>query len=287
MRIAHLIMAHKGPAQLERLIRALAHPQADVFIHLDQKTDAAPFAALAALPQVRFITHRFNVKWGGYSLTLAALESMREMLQAADYDFLNVLSGEDYPIKPIGALHEYLTNHMGCSFLEYDRDDSPWWQANRNRVAQYHFTEFRFPGRYLVQRVLNRLLPSRKVPLFPKLYGGNMGGWYTVSRACATYAIDFVDAHPELRRFAWLTWGSDEFLVHSILLNSPLANTITNDNLRYIDWSGGGPSPKILTSSDLPALLASSRFFARKFDISRDAEVLNRLDQLQAPATLP
>jgi hypothetical protein len=36
MKIAHLILAHKAPAQLERLMRALSHPQADIFIHLDK-----------------------------------------------------------------------------------------------------------------------------------------------------------------------------------------------------------------------------------------------------------
>lgn len=281
MRLAHLILAHKAPAQLHRLVQALAHPRADVFIHLDQKTDNQPFLRLAALPHVQFIRRRFAVRWGGYSLTRATLESMREILQTpGQYDFINVMSGEDYPIKPVAAIHDFFARHRGRSFVEYQPDDSPWWQANRSRVTHYHLTDFSFPGRHLLQRSLNRLLPRRKPPLFPALYGGNMGGWYTLSRECAAYAVAFVDAQPQLRRFAQLTWGSDEFLVPSILLNSPFAASVTNDNLRYIDWSEGKSSPKILTVHDLPALRASSRLFARKFDSSRDAAVLNQLDQL-------
>jgi len=279
MKIAHLILAHKAPDQLERLLRALAHPQADVFVHLDRKTDSRPFAALAQLPNVRFIQRRLDVKWGGYSLAQAAFEGMRDILQLSDnYQFINLLSGEDYPIKPVAAIHQFLEEHAGRSFVEYEPDGSAWWQANRSRVAQYHLTEMAFPGRYAAQRVLNGLLPARKPPL-PTLYGGNMGGWYALSREAAAYVVAFVDAHPKLRRFARFSWGSDEFLVQSILLNSPLAGTVANDNLRYIDWSEGGSSPKTLTSADLPALQASSRLFARKFDSRRD-DVLDQLDRL-------
>lgn len=292
MTIAHLILAHKAPAQLERLVRALMHPQADVFIHLDRKTDYRPFAPLATLPRVHFIRGRLNVKWGGYSLTQATLESMREVLGApSHYDFINLLSGEDYPIKPVGRIHQFLEQHLGCSFLECQPDGSEWWQANRSRFSQYHLTELRFPGRYVAQRLLNRVLPRRKSLLFPTLYGGNMGGWYTLSRQCASYLVDFVDAHPQLRRYARYTWGSDEFLVHSILLNSPLAATITNNSLRHIDWSGGASSPKIFTCADLPTLCASPRLYARKFDTSRDALVLDQLDWINElinwPITYP
>lgn len=279
MKVAHLILAHKAPAQLERLVRALVHPQADCFIHLDRKADLQAFATLANLPGVQFIHHQFDVRWGGYSLTQAALAGMREILQApVAYELINLISGEDYPIKPLATIHEFWDQQPGRSFLEYEADGSAWWQANKRRATQYHLTEFSFPGRHLAERVLNLLLPRRQPPL-PRLYGGNMGGWYTLSRAAAEYVVAYVDAHPRLRRYARLTWGSDEFLMQSILLNSPLAATVINNNLRYIDWSAGGSSPRVLTQADLPALLASPRLFARKFDIERDAAVLDALDQ--------
>ena len=288
MKIAHLILAHKAPAQLERLARALAHPQAAVFIHLDRKTDIRPFAAVAALPGVWFVRRRFEVTWGGYSLTEATLEAMREILQApAHYDLINLISGEDYPIKPAAAIHDFFARHPGRSFVEYFSSGSAWWQANESRVSRYHFTDLRFPGQYAVQNVLNKVLPRRHLPEFDTLHGGNMGGWYTLTRACAAHAVRFVDEHPALQRFARLTWGSDEYLVPTILLHSPLADTITNDNQRYIDWSGGGSNPKILTIGDLPALEATPKLFARKFDSQRDAAVLDELDRLHLTAPPP
>ncbi|MGI4738390.1 MAG: beta-1,6-N-acetylglucosaminyltransferase [Janthinobacterium lividum] len=284
MTIAHLILAHKAPAQLERLVQALTYQQDRVFIHLDLKTDYQPFAKLALLPNVQFIRHRIDVKWGGYSLTQAALEGMREILgTSVKYDFINLLSGEDYPIKPPAVIHEYLVLYPGSSFMAYHVDSAVWWQHNQKRLTQYHLTNFRFHGQYFVQRVLNRLLPARKARPFPILNGDNAGGWYTISPECAAYLIDFLDNNARLRRFARFTWGSDEFLLHSILLNSPMAATIINNNLRYIDWSGGGSSPKTLTCADLPALLSSCQLYARKFNLDQDSSVIDQLDLANNP----
>lgn len=284
MRLAHLILAHKAPAQLARLVQALAHPQADIYIHLDRKTNYQNFAHLAALPNVQFTQVRLDVKWGGYSLTLASIEGMREILRTGlPYDFINLLSGEDYPIKPVAAIHAFLEQRRGHSFLEYEAQGSAWWQANASHFNQYHFTELAFRGRYALQRLVNALLPRRQAPL-PMLYGGNMGGWYTLSGECAAYVVAFLDARPKLQRFFRFTWGSDEFVVQSIVLNSPLAPTVINNNVRFIDWSGGGHSPKTLTLADLPALQASPRFYARKFDADREAAVLDCLDQLSREA---
>ncbi len=281
MTIAHLILAHKSPTQLERLVQALAYSQDSVFIHLDLKTDYQPFAKLALLPNVHFIRRRLDVKWGGYSLTQAALEGMREILRApVKYDFINLLSGEDYPIKPAAVIRDYLAQHIGSSFMAYQPDSTVWWHHNQRRITQYHFTDFRFRGRYFFQRLLNNLLPTRKAPPLSILNGDNTGGWYTLSPECAAYVIDFIDNHPKLRRFVKYTWGSDEFLLHSILLNSPLAPTIINNNLRYMNWTEGGSSPKVLTSDDLPAIQASPRLYARKFDLTLDASVLDKLDEV-------
>lgn len=277
MKLAHLILAHRDPAQLARLLAALAHPEAECVIHLDRNAHYPDFAHLAARPGVRFTRQRLAVKWGGYSLTQAALEGMRDILASpAPPDFINVLSGQDYPIKPLAAIHAELARHRGQSFAEYDAPNSPWWQANERRVSAYHLVELPVPGRYPLEKLLGWVLPRRQPPL--PLYGGNMGGWYTLSGEAAAYVVRYLDTHPAWRRFAYYSWGSDEFVVQTTLLNSPLAATVRNNSLRYIDWSGGGSSPRTLTLADLPALLASPRLFARKFDAATDAAVLNQLD---------
>jgi len=280
MKIAHLIIAHKGPQQLARLLDALAHADVHCYVHLDQKTAAAPFEFLRHRPRVSFTQARNAVTWGGYSQTQTTVDCLREILvQTPAYEFINVLSAQDYPLRPAAEVQAFLAGRRGESFLATEPPDGPWWQANRRRVSRYHFTEFSFPGRYLVQQTLNAVLPARELPLDGPLHGGPTGSWYTLSREAAAYVVRFLDKNTRLRRFARLTWGSDEFLVPSVLLNSPLAATVTNDNLRYIDWRAGGANPKVLTQDDLPALQASGKFWARKFDLSVDAAVLDALDE--------
>ena len=83
---------------------------------------------------------------------------------------------------------------------------------------------------------------------------------------------------PETISFFRRASSPDEAFFQSILLSSPLAETIVNDDLRYIDWSEGGASPRVLTTYDLDRMLASHCLFARKFDPRVDSEVLDALD---------
>ena len=61
------------------------------------------------------------------------------------------------------------------------------------------------------------------------------------------------------------------------MMASPFAGTVDGDNKRLIKWVHDSGNPKVLTSADLPDLEASPAFFARKFDETVDAEVLDRL----------
>ena len=47
--------------------------------------------------------------------------------------------------------------------------------------------------------------------------------------------------------------------------------------MRYVDWSGGGRSPRVLTGADYGALKQSGMLFARKFDEAVDGEIIRRI----------
>jgi hypothetical protein len=50
--------------------------------------------------------------------------------------------------------------------------------------------------------------------------------------------------------------------------------------LFYIDWDNPNPSrPRVFVKSDFERLVNSSKLFARKFDLSRDADIFELLDQ--------
>lgn len=79
------------------------------------------------------------------------------------------------------------------------------------------------------------------------------------------------------KEFYELTFIADEMFFHSIILNSPFKENVTNNNLRYIDWHKGPEYPRIFTSEDLKDILQSDRLWARKFSTGKDPLILDQL----------
>jgi Core-2/I-Branching enzyme len=279
MRVACIIMAHKEPQQIERFIKRFSLFPYDFYIHIDKKIDLGQFNYLAAIPNVRFVQKRIRVRWASYSFLHAVLQTFKEILgNGVKYDFISVMSGQDYPIKPVASMFQSLENNSGKNFISYDEDDE-WWRHAISRISKYHFTNFGFRGRYRIQFFLNALLPSRKFPLPYKLYGGPRAMCMTLSADCAAYIAHFIESNKKLRRFIRFTWGPDEFVIPTLIMNSAFKSTAINDNFYYIDWSKGGVNPKTLTVDDYESLLSSDKMLARKFDIKQDPQIFDMLDK--------
>jgi hypothetical protein len=130
----------------------------------------------------------------------------------------------------------------------------------------------------MLEILINKLLPSRKLPENIVFVGRSQ--WLTITLQQASYIVDVLKNNHSLRHYFKFTWGSDEFVFQTILYNSPFKNQMVNDNLRYIDWSAGGASPKTFTIIDTDDLLNSRKLFARKFDEKIDTTIMNHLDSL-------
>jgi hypothetical protein len=87
----------------------------------------------------------------------------------------------------------------------------------------------------------------------------------------------FVESRPDVVDFFRHVDIPDEVFFQTVLMNSELAGSVVNDNLRYIDWTRGA-RPALLEARDLPALRASPKLFARKFDVCHDGEILDLVD---------
>src|SRR5690606_33969908 len=114
MKVAHLIMAYKHPVQLEKLVRRLNHPSFDIYIHLDKKIDIENFQFISKQQRVFFIKNRKVCNWGGFSFVIAITVSLKEILaKEVKYDYINLLSGQDYPIKSNAHFYDHLRAHQG------------------------------------------------------------------------------------------------------------------------------------------------------------------------------
>jgi hypothetical protein len=283
MRIANIILTHKNPSQLEKMIVALRHVDFDFYIHVDKKVNIRDFEFLQEMSQVYFIKDRTVCNWGGFSLVEAIIKSIEQIDQTEiAYDFVNLMSAQDYPIQPVAKIREFFNANRGYSFLSFDESrDSSWWQNAEKRYANFHFTDMNFRGKYVVQALANTLMSTRKFPVPITLFGGNKSCWWTITKEAAVYLAAYLRANPKIMSFLKLTWGSDEFIVASILMNSPFKEKIINENYRFIDWTDGLAHPKILCSADYHRITESKMLFARKFDIAVDAKIIQLLDTQQ------
>lgn len=276
MKLAHLILAHNNPAQLQKLVQRLFHPDADVYIHIDKKAALEDFAGLKAIPQVFFVANRVKVFWGGYSIVQATVNGFKSILASGkQYDYINLLSGQDYPVKSTKEIHRFLQSNPDKAFMEFYSVNNVWKEAIP-RLTKYHLTHYRFAGKHLVEKWMNKLSPERKMP--ENLVAVGRSQWFTITQAHVKYIVDYLEEHPKVVRFFSLTWGSDEIVFQTILFNSTYKSDMENNNLRLIDWSKGGASPKTFTMDDVATLMATDKLFARKFSGAANDPVIDFLD---------
>ena len=107
MRVAILILAHRQPCHLRKLVRALNCDWMHLFIHVDRKSaDAENFFKIGG-NNVMFLLDRINVYWSGYSSVRAILALLRAARESGQrYDRFCLLSGADFPVKNIDEIHD-------------------------------------------------------------------------------------------------------------------------------------------------------------------------------------
>jgi hypothetical protein len=266
------------------LINSLWHEDADFYIHVDAKSSIDPFLIFPQKSHVHFIKKREKVYWGAYSIVQATINGLKEILNSGtSYDYINLLSGQDYPLLNVNLIHRFFFDHPGKAFMEFYSVKNDWQEAIP-RLQKYYLSNYPFRGSYLLERVMNFILPERTLPNHLVPVGRSQ--WFTISSVHAQYIIDYLKRNKNVGRFFRFTWGSDEIIFQTILFNSGYREDMVNDNLRYIDWSEGMASPKVFTIKDVLTLQNCGKLFARKFNITIDFSILDYLDEMNG-RTIP
>lgn len=276
MTIAYLILAHANPKQLYRLVTKLADDDTAIYIHIDAKANLQDFLFIAQLPNVFFIAKREKVYWGAYSIVQATLNGFEEIIASGNaYQYITLLSGQDYPLKSNSAIVNFFKANPDKAFMEFYSINDVWQEAIP-RLNKYYLTNYPFAGSNKLEVLINKLLPKRQPPANLVFVGRSQ--WFSITLEQAKYIVTTLITNNKLRRFFKFTWGSDEFVFQTLLYNSPFKSQMVNDNLRYIDWSAGGASPKTFTIADADTLQQTDKLFARKFNEATDVEILNTID---------
>jgi hypothetical protein len=301
MTVAYCVAAHTRPSQCRRLIRRLLDddPQCSVLLHYDQRQWPLDLRQVAG-DRVHVIRER-PVYWGSNELVDVYLE-MTALAIEKGASYVVMLSGQDYPLRHLGALEAELSAYDVWADTRplFGPDGTCNWPEARRRYS-YRWWHLDNPARLTrgVERVVAgalRVPTSRSelpLPYLVRARAGNQVWWGTKSRgpgmpiyagsvlmSLSARAVDVITSAPRhATSFFHHVPVAAEACFHTIVRNDT-SLTFAPGDARYMRWNEGRSHPEVLTASDLDNISASGAHFGRKFDEAVDSSVLDRLDSL-------
>lgn len=301
MTVCYLILAHKYPELFKKIAQHILNSGGVCVAHIDKKADIDDFY----VEGVSYVRERENVRWAGYSAVKATqkmlAQALKEYPEATHYASI---TGQCYPVRPLREYADYLARpenleHSWVSFYAL----AP---GMRNYVLvlyrEYKDFEGLLPegiirrGVHKVCYKISRLFPRKNLPI--QFYQGS--AYWTVSRSTALQVMDFLKTPTgrEVTKIFRSAPMPDEMWMQSILLNIPARENAeawetdgqlapgtkhseNHANHHYIDWSGNGAHPEVLTEKDLPVILESGKWFTRKVEPQASAQLIDALDAIQ------
>jgi hypothetical protein len=301
VRTAYLIVSHRGPDQVLRLVRTLREgPGAHVLVRHDQRRSRLDPGELERAGGCLHLDD-LTVEWGSWTYLRMLIGGLERIEAEVDPDWTLVISGQDYPLRPLAEIESRLAAAEHDAFLgvawelETERTPPPPAGDFFRRYAYAHMPlphrTPRLPGR-LAPVAYRRDLPP---PLRPRLgvrrlrlpFGPNRRCWVSTDwpvlgrRALHAVLRAAREERALMRHYRHTVVPSESFFA-TVLMNDPALRVSLGDR-RLTSFAPGSPHPDVLRVADLDRLRDSGAHFARKFDAEVDAAVLDRLDELRHP----
>lgn len=283
---AYLIIAHNQFELLKKLIMLLDDERNDIYIHADKKMkdfDSAALSAICKKSTLRVLPQRISVHWGGYSIIRVEMELLKHATEHGHYAYYHLLSGVCLPIKPQDVIHRFFKENQGTEFIDL-------WKLKTSTYSRFHYYTILPEGeRNFLTRILNHAVKGILMLLRIKMnkdvdfhYGSQ---WFSITDGFARFItskeewVDKVFSHSST---------CDEVFVPTLFYMSPFVNNLSaqrdsNDqiigNMRFIDWTRGTSirHPYTFTIEDYELLQEVPHFFARKFSIDTDKEIIDKI----------
>lgn len=284
MNIAYLILSHKNQTQVETLIDTLSNENVDFFVHIDKKADNFNIKEnehTFVIPPNK----RVDIQWATNSMILATIELAHCMLETGRvYDYVFLLSGQDFPIKSNTEIVGFLEDNSGYNFIEVVPHSSSAYKIfiKRNELYYPYFMQ----KSSMCSKVLKRLyiyltggyghtfgLFKRKKSLNLTFEFGSQ--WWCLTYECLSWIINYIDNDSELLKFFNNSLVPDECFFQTIFMCSPYREK-RHGNLTFLEWSKKN-HPRTFVEDDFGLLKSSDCLFARKFDLDVDSKIIELL----------
>ena len=301
----YLILAHKNPLQLSRMIERLDDGASKFFIHLDAKTPIEPFAACLEGAHIRFIEPRERCVWGDFSIVQATIRLMEAA--SKEQGIFILMSGQDYPIQSQGYINAFLESNKEFDFIEIEPLEEKWKpKMVKDKLEHYHilhseergnsncYASFAHCSVFQKLRTLTHLLKGRlsmknfkllcslpkRIAPFERQYAGSQ--FWAFSERTFYAVLNYIREHKAaLEGYYKYTSSPDEIYFHSVLMDLVAKDSTIKlkEQITYVNYFRKN---NVFVTEDFDKLTsAKGKLFARKFDTDIDIEILNKLDSYQ------
>lgn len=305
MRIAYLILAHHQPKHVGALIEQLDDGNARFFVHVDRKSDIAPFRQAIKSQRAELLVKRVPIYWGGWNMVRATLNLLRHAHRQGASDYYQLLSDSCYPIKS----NREIAAKLGSGNLNYITineeltPESRFYQwlgpdrTDRELISRIQDgAPLQIPGLDRYAHRVVKFARRQRDRFFKRRLGGAMTPckgwqWWCLTHECTQYVLNYVDSHRDFVRFFRSTSLPDETFFHTIIANSKFNQTLSPGFAQdviagnhYIRWSKGSGlgKPSVLKEDMLATLVSSEACFARKLRETESDELIRLLRERMA-----
>lgn len=284
MRHAFLIMAYNEIWLLKKLVTFLSNPNCDIYMNIDKKTVLSDedLLWLKSSESVKAISRHTN-HWGGRDMVKCELALMELALHESKADYFHLLSGQDYPIKPLSEFLSFFERNKGKNFLSCEEADfkTIWRRLLLFQPLDWYDERGKFGGWLTFNlRTLQTKLGVFRSPhgLPTTIFVGSQ--WFSISRKACKFVIRYTRGNGSFLKRLRHTYVSDETYINTVLMDYYREEEIDNkDNLRFIRWENeNGNNPSNLGLEHFALLASSSSFFARKLTQKYGFELVGKID---------
>lgn len=288
MQQAILILVHKNPDQVIRLIRYF-EGKCDIFIHVDRRSGftSKEIEVLKAQPGVKGVYRKYKLHWGGFSILQAEMLLLKEALRHSDCRYVHLISGQDYPLKPLSHFLSFFetakSEYTGRTHLP-----NPDWDDNTFMRLRYYFfmdwldpkTPYEIQQMWSIASIQERLGLRRHIPQpFYHLYGGSQ--WFSITRTCTENLLQYTKKHPAFYRRMRFAFVPDEMYIPTVVANLAFHDKeLGEGNYRFINWPYNGANhPDDLIKEKFHEMSSTDAFFARKFNYPVSEKLMDMIDE--------
>ena len=287
VRMAYLLQVHKNPDQVSRFIRQIGEDgDPDIYVHIDRKSGRAVLQGIPNGWNIKIMKESLSVTWGDISQVDATLYLLRNLGKSLrEYDFVCFKSGQDLLVNK--GLRDHLAKNKNKIFMNVKQigNNDPrtyFWNLKWPRFTKARYDSVLHPYRIarsglirLYRAGINPVPNQNRLPDYYVLYRGS--SWFIMPGEVADYIVRYLDQNQWYYEAFKDALCPDESFFQTLIMNSPYAGDVINDNLTYLRFGRSyrdNNHPVTLTIKDLPEIEASGKFFARKFDDDIDKEVI-------------